>query len=139
MFTTMPPEQKHVGKWGLGWLQTQISSIDKKKICGFISFLEISLVDCLKACDEIELWTKSTFLQTYVLLPANRRSLNIEIFYKDMQLDIYYPWHLGTHMFSSQPKGDLWKMSQVYREICFRGTLDCKHLTLWSFKHLKTI
>ena len=59
-------------------------------------FLEISFVDCLKACDEIELWTKSTFLQTYVLLPAKRGSLNIEIFIKNMQLNICYPTHLGN-------------------------------------------
>ena len=108
MVTTVPPAQKHWGWGDYSNTDPQISSIDKKKIFSFISFLEISLVDCLKACDEIELWTKSTFLQTYVLLPAKRRYLNIEILNRDMQLNIYYPIHLGTHMFSSQPtKGDL--------------------------------
>ena len=95
MVTTVPPAQKHWGWGDYSNTDPQISSIDKKKIFSFISFLEISLVDCLKACDEIELWTKSTFLQTYVLLPAKKRSLNIEIFNKDLQLNIYYPKTLG--------------------------------------------
>ena len=105
MVTTMPPEQKQVGKsgWGDNRPSNKVLSIKRKYAVSSL-FLEISLVDCLKACDEIELWTKSTFLQTYVLLPAKRRSLNIEIFNKNMQVTVTIT---VTYVFSSQPKGYL--------------------------------
>ena len=88
---------KSVGKLGLGWLQTlKYCSIDKKKICGFISFFG----DQSRWLFE-SLWWNWALDEKYfpadICSPPSQKEifLNIEIFSKDMQLNIYYPKTLG--------------------------------------------